>query len=84
VTLQYIRGSGGLAGLYATSTRTFDVTPGQFLVQELGSIIGASRAAAGDLHDVTLTIEVIRGSGAVVPFVMSTDASTYDSILRFE
>ena len=69
----------------AVTSRMFELGPGQqvLLPELLRSFAGDERDAAyGDLHDLTLEIEVTAGSGAVVPYVITTDNGTGDSVLR--
>ena len=69
----------------ATTSRTFDLSARQqiFLPELLRSFAGELRDASyGDLHDVTLEIEVIEGSGSIVPFIVVTDNGTGDSVMR--
>jgi hypothetical protein len=69
----------------AVTSRTFDLAPRQqvVLTELLRSFAGDSRDSLyGDLHDVTLEIEVLSGSGSIVPFIISTDNATNDSVFR--
>ena len=67
------------------AARRFDLAAGQLVVvpDMVRSIVGADRDAQyPDLHDVQLQIEVVGGSGAVIPFVTVTDNATGDSMMR--
>ncbi|PYQ26975.1 MAG: hypothetical protein DMF56_21735 [Acidobacteria bacterium] len=69
----------------AVTSRTFDLAPRQQVVlpELLRSFAGDARDSLyGDLHDVTLEIEVLSGSGSIVPFVIATDNATNDSVFR--
>jgi Leucine-rich repeat (LRR) protein len=71
----------------ATTTRTFDLAPRQQIVlpELLRSFAGDARDTLyGDLHDLTLELEVIGGSGSVVPFLIVTDNGTSDSVMRVQ
>lgn len=49
------------------------------------SLLGDNRDSLyGDLHDVQVKFEIISGSGAILPFVSSTDNGTGDTVLRTE
>ncbi|HET8774622.1 MAG TPA: hypothetical protein VFP80_12540 [Thermoanaerobaculia bacterium] len=68
------------------ASRDYDLAPGQFLL--LGGlaseILGADRAALGDLRDLEADFLVIEGEGRVVVFTSSVDNGTGDSVLRIE
>jgi Leucine-rich repeat (LRR) protein len=71
----------------ATTSRTFPLGPRQqvFLPELLRSFAGDARDTTfGDLHNLVLELEVIEGSGSVVPFVVVTDNGTGDSIVRVQ
>jgi Leucine-rich repeat (LRR) protein len=71
----------------AVTSRTFDLAPRQQIVlpELLRSFAGDARDSAyGDLHDLTLEIEVTGGSGSIIPFVITTDNGTEDSVLRVQ
>jgi Leucine-rich repeat (LRR) protein len=71
----------------AFTSRTFDLAPRQqlYLSEVLRSFAGATRDSVyGDLHDLTLELEMIGGDGAVVPFIIETDNGTGDSVLRVQ
>jgi hypothetical protein len=55
------------------------------MIQGLGrSIIGPQRAMFGNLQNAILDIEVIGGSGAVIPFLQAIDNGTGDVIIRHQ
>ena len=70
----------------ATTSRTFSLGARQqvYLPELLRSFAGDQRDALGDLHDLTLEIEVTSGGGSVVPFLMVTDAGTGDTVMKVQ
>lgn len=66
--------------------RDFNLGPHQQIIAEdlVRSIVGGSRDSLGELHNLQLRVEVISGSGAVVPFVITSDNATGDALLRLE
>jgi Leucine-rich repeat (LRR) protein len=71
----------------STVTREFELGARQQIVLDdlVRSIAGAARETEfGDLHGLQLQVEVIRGGGAVVPFVIVTDNGSGDSLVRLE
>lgn len=71
----------------ATTVRTFDLAPRQQVVlgELLRSFAPDNRDTLyGDLHDLTLELEVIGGSGSIVPFVITTDNGTGDSVFKVQ
>jgi len=87
VTLFFSDGKN-LVGGGASGTQTYSLNPHQFLQlnglvrQILGTDIRDS--AYGDLHNVQVKVEILSGSGAVVPFITATDNGTSDTVLRTE
>ncbi len=75
------------AKVTATTTRTFDLAPRQQVVlpELLRSFAPDNRDTLyGDLHDLTLELEVISGGGSIVPFIITTDNGTGDSVMRVQ
>jgi uncharacterized glyoxalase superfamily protein PhnB/cytoskeletal protein CcmA (bactofilin family) len=72
--------------LRAVAAKDFTLAAGKPLVMTdlVKSIIGDARNQYGDLHDVQLDIDVVSGDGGVIPFVMSTDNATGDTLFRWE
>jgi hypothetical protein len=70
----------------ATTTRTFNLGPGQqvLLPELLRSFAGNDRDGFGDLHDLTVEFEVVGGSGSVVPFLIVTDTATGDPVVKMQ
>ncbi|HVT02641.1 MAG TPA: hypothetical protein VHL58_04610 [Thermoanaerobaculia bacterium] len=69
------------------ASQTYSLAPNEFrqLSGLVKSIVGDSRETMyGDLHNVQVRFEIISGTGAVVPFVTSTDNGTGDTVLRTE
>ena len=61
--------------------KTFTLGPREqiFLPELVRSFAGDNRDTLfGDLHGLVLEVEVIEGSGAIVPFVLATDVGTED------
>ena len=48
------------------------------------TIIGAQRDSFGDLRDMQVDVEVIGGSGGVLPFIESIENATGDLVMRPE
>ena len=79
--------SDGRSLVSTVATRQFDLNAGQLVVVPdlVKSIIGADRETRyPDLHNLQLQLDVIDGSGAIVPFVTMTDNATGDSLMRLE
>lgn len=85
LTLSFVFSAGKIAGGSAVSEE-FTVPSGGFtMVNSLGrSIIGSQRASFGDLHNAVLDVEVIGGSGAVIPFLQAIDNGTGDVTIRHQ
>ncbi|HVT43009.1 MAG TPA: hypothetical protein VMT00_01325 [Thermoanaerobaculia bacterium] len=77
---------GSLATGSAHPSHDFSLSAGQALrISDLArTIIGASRDSFGDLRDMLVDVEVLSGSGRVVPFVQSIDNTSGDAIVRVE
>lgn len=60
--------------------RTYTLAPREqlFLPELVRSFAGNQRDGFGDLSGLVLELEVIEGTGAIVPFVMATDLATED------
>lgn len=88
VTLRYGAAiPGGLADVRATASKDYKLSPRQVMAfSEVGAeLFGASsRQSLGDLHNLQLDVDVVGGDGAVIPFTMSTENGTGDSIMRIE
>jgi len=67
-------------------TRDFAINASSFVfVNELvKSVLGSLRSQYGDLHDLQLQLEVVEGTGSVLPFVISTDNKSGDQTLRLD
>jgi hypothetical protein len=83
VTLDYVY---PLALVAVQDSRSRDVTVKAhelLQIDQLGQfVIGSDRALLSDLHNVTVKVEVIGGSGSVLPFVLATENSSGDLIFR--
>lgn len=77
---------GGLANVRATASKEYQLAPrGALTVTDLGrAIFGPGRDAIGDLHNLQLDFDVVSGEGAVVPYTLSTDNGSGDSVMRIE
>ncbi len=66
------------------ASATYNLGPNGFLL--IGSftnnILGARRAALGNLHNVSVEITVLDGDGQIVPFISSVDNGSGDSTFR--
>lgn len=70
----------------ATTSRTFELAARQqvYLPELLRSFAGSARDAFGDLHDLTLELEVTGGNGSVAPFLIVTDNGTGDTVMKMQ
>lgn len=86
VTLSYTIDSGSRTTSTATATKDYTLAAGQSInIDDLGSeVIGPTRSTLGDIRDATLDIQVLSGSGAVLPFLASVDNGSDDLIVRTE
>lgn len=68
----------------ATASRAYVLPPSQSLVISdlAGSVIGANRQAFGDLRAMVVDVDVVQGSGRVIPFVVSVDNGSGDMSVR--
>jgi len=71
------------AALGTKGKKTFTLGPNQTLLVAnlVRSIVGASRDASGDFHDVTLKFRRLAGNGRFIPFVVSESVATGDAIV---
>ena len=83
VTLRYTA-STGLAFARLVSGRDIDVGAGAFvfLRQLATDIIGESRELYGDLRNMVLTVEVVAGSGRIIPIVRTIENHSGDITIR--
>lgn len=86
VTLAYTFAAGSLASAQARSTKEYPLSASQFLlIGDLArDVIGPQRTSFGDLRNMTVDVEVIDGSGRVLPFLQSIDNGSGDSLVRTE
>jgi hypothetical protein len=76
-----------LAAGGAIATKDYVLPPNGYLALNgiVKQIVGDSRDTEfGDLHGVSVKIEVVDGSGTVIPYVTATDNGTNDTLLRTE
>ncbi|HXI11274.1 MAG TPA: hypothetical protein VNM92_01340 [Thermoanaerobaculia bacterium] len=53
--------------------------------REIGrEVFGAGRDSVGDLHNLQIDVEVINDKGAVIPYIVSTDNGSLDTLMRLE
>jgi hypothetical protein len=85
-TLQVTFPGGELVSVVAEASKDFTVAGGKMLVIDdiASAIFGPSRSSLDDLNDMTLDVEVIDGSGHVVPFLQSIDNGSGDMMIRTE
>ena len=86
VTLQFAFSGGSLASSSARVSRDYTVAANQaLLVGDLArNVVGTSRDSFGDLRDMIVDVEVLSGTGRVIPFVQSFDNGSGDMIVRAE
>jgi hypothetical protein len=86
VTLHFFNGRD-LATASAQGAKEYDLAPNQMLLVSriLSAILGESRETTfGEIHNVTAAFEVISGTGAVLPFLTTTDNGTGDTVFRLQ
>ncbi len=66
------------------ASATYTLATNQFFLigNFTNNILGARRAALGDLHNVSVEITMLDGGGQVVPFLSSVDNGSGDSTFR--
>ncbi len=86
VTLRYNFVAGSTVSAHGISSRDFSMGPNQMLtIADLArSIIGAQRDAFGDLRNMQVDVDVIDGSGKVLPFLEAMDNASGDIMVRAE
>ncbi|HXI12911.1 MAG TPA: immunoglobulin domain-containing protein [Thermoanaerobaculia bacterium] len=86
-TLRYAAAvPGGLANVRAVASKDYALAAGGAIVipEVARAIFGPGRDSVGDLHNLQLDFDVVSGEGAVVPYTISTDNGSGDSVLRME
>ncbi|MEA2163044.1 MAG: hypothetical protein QOK37_1171 [Thermoanaerobaculia bacterium] len=85
LTLRYVF-STATTSSSTGAVQQVDVPAGGFiLISDLGkSLIGPLRLSFGDLHNAVLDVQIIGGTGAVIPFLRATDNGTGDVTIRTE
>ncbi|MFA6957840.1 MAG: hypothetical protein WC538_18395 [Thermoanaerobaculia bacterium] len=76
-----------LAAGGANATKDYVVPPNGYLALNgiVRQIVGDSREIEfGDLHGVSVKVEVVDGAGTIIPYVTATDNGTNDTLLRTE
>ncbi len=86
VSVWYTFPAGVLLSVQTVSSKDFVVGANQTLViRDLSrSIIGPQRDSYGDLRDMQVDVEVVGGSGSVLPFIESVENATGDVVMRPE
>ncbi|HEV8660024.1 MAG TPA: hypothetical protein VGS96_15570 [Thermoanaerobaculia bacterium] len=86
VSLWYTFPAGTLVSAQTVSSKEFNLNANQMLViNDLArTIIGPQRDSFGDLRDIQVDVEVISGSGSVLPFLESIDNGSGDVVMRSE
>jgi hypothetical protein len=86
VTLRYMFVAGLAVSSQAISKMDFTVTAGQMLIVPAlaGKVIGPLRDALGDLRNMQVDVDVVGGSGRVLPFIESVDANSGNVVVRAE
>jgi hypothetical protein len=76
-----------LAAGGANATKDFAIPPNGYLALNgiVKQIVGDSRDTEfPDLRGVSVKVEIVAGSGTVIPYVTATDNGTNDTVLRME
>ena len=86
LTMQFTVATGSLVTSVARIVKEYTVEAGQFvLLGDLATdLIGTGRSSVGDIRNATLDVDVLSGSGRVIPIVQSVDNGSGDSIVRIE
>jgi len=87
VTMRYAAAvPGGLADVRASAKREYTLSPRQVIsFREIGrEMFGPGRDSLGDLHNLQIDVDVIGGQGAVIPYTVSTDNGSGDTVMRLE
>ncbi|HEY3054340.1 MAG TPA: hypothetical protein VGK31_00255 [Thermoanaerobaculia bacterium] len=86
VSVWYTFPAGALVSAQTVSSKEFTVNANQMLViNDLArTIIGPQRDSFGDLRDMQVDVEVIGGTGSVLPFLESIDNGSADVVMRSE
>ncbi|HUP49102.1 MAG TPA: hypothetical protein VNA04_09975 [Thermoanaerobaculia bacterium] len=85
-TLRFAYSFSGLTSVRGEVSKVYTLAPSELLfIPELAKeIIGQGRSELRDLHDLQLEIEVTGGTGSIVPYLLSTDNGSGDSVMRYE
>lgn len=86
VTVQFTFAGGSLATSSARASKDYTLSGEQFrLISNVArDVIGPQRDSFGDLRNMTVDVEVVSGSGAVIPFLQSFDNGSEDMLVRIE
>ncbi len=85
VTLHYRVPSSRVTAI-GSASKEYALAANQFVnVSRIANdILGAFRQSLGDLRNLQIDIEIVAGTGSVLPFITTVDNGTGDSILRTE
>jgi hypothetical protein len=86
VTLRYIFVAGPAISSQAISSKDFSVAAGQMLIISnlAGAVIGSQRDSFGDLRNMQVDVDVLSGSGRILPFIEGVDATSGNIMVRAE
>jgi hypothetical protein len=86
LTLQFGVATGSKVTSTARVTKEYSLgANGSLMITDVAQdIIGASRPSIGDIRNATLDVDVVGGSGKVIPFLASFDNGSGDLIVRTE
>ncbi len=86
VTARYVFPGGTTVTGQGLAAKEYTLTPSGFLsIADLPrDVIGTARDKYGDLRSMVLDVEVIGGSGEVIPFLQLTDNGSGDTFIRVE
>jgi len=84
VSVWYTLSAGVAVSAQTVASKEFTVDANQMLlISDLArSVIGPQRDAFGDLRNMQVDVEVIGGSGRVLPYIESIDNGTGDPVIR--
>lgn len=86
VRLRYTFVAGSTVSATGESFKDYSVAPAQALsiLNLAREVIGNARDAFGDLHNMTLSVEMTEGPGRIIPFLLVTDKTSGDMVVRTE
>ena len=86
VTARYVFPGGTLVTGHGLAAREYTLPPSGFLLiaDVPRDVIGPARDRYGDLRSMVLDVEVIGGTGEVIPFLELADNGSGDTVIRTE